>query len=88
MLELRGAALLILDNVVVIRPIERTLAREPLDERREIEVGPAAGFLQGVIKITAVDKDSDALAALAPRAEFINRGRACVVSDRRAPPSV
>jgi hypothetical protein len=49
LLELGGAALLVLDDVVVIRSEEWTLARDPLDECREIEIRPSAGFLKGVI---------------------------------------
>lgn len=86
LLELGGAALLVLDDVVVVRAEEWTLARDPLDECREIEISPSAGFLKGVIKIATVDEDGDALAALAPRAELISRGRALCIGGRRAPP--
>ena len=75
LLVLRGATLLILDDVVVIRAEQGPLPRDPLDERREIKVGAAARFLEGVIQIAAVDKDSDALIALAPGAELIGRCR-------------
>ncbi len=88
LLELGRAALLVLDDVVVVRPKERTLARDPLDECREIEICPSAGFLKGVIQIASVDEDGDALVALAPRAELISRGRACFVGGRGAPPRV
>ncbi len=85
---LGGAALLVLDDVVVIRSEERTLARDPLDECREIEIRPSAGFLKGVIQVASVDEDGDALVALAPRAELISRGRACFIGGRGAPPRV
>ena len=88
LLELGGAALLVLDDVVVVRSEEWTLTRDPLDECREIEICPPAGFLEGVIQIATVDEDGDALAALAPRAELISRGRACFVRGRGAPPWV
>ena len=44
LLELRWPPLLILDDVVVVGPKERSLARNPLDERRKIQIGATAGF--------------------------------------------
>ena len=45
LLELGRPPLLILDDVVVVRPEERSFACDPLDESREIQIGAAAGFL-------------------------------------------
>ena len=43
------APLLVLDDVVVVRTEQWTLADYPLNERRKVEIGATAGLLKGVI---------------------------------------
>ncbi len=87
LLELRGAPLLILDDVVVVGAEQGAIRGDPLDERGEIEVSPRAGFFKGVVQVAAVNKNCDALIAITPGAELIGGRRQGILGGRKAPPS-
>ena len=61
----RRAAFLVLKDVVVVGSEKGSTVREPSDKRREIKVRATAGLFEGMIKVAAVDEDSDAVRVLA-----------------------